>query len=215
MYEKIFINIIFAYANIRIVLISEFNSIGYIKSTTLKIVYKILILQILVFISFGLKAQTMLDYQSYSVGDIRLESPYPMRNIDFNIKLPEDWEIQLKRPQSSGFLSDEGEYGIVFQSFYEGTMTFDVDEFTEKVFMELRRRLDLNVEYVNKSNYRSGTFYGLEYSGEAYFRNERNSMKILIAADMDKILLIAVIYPTHNREASYRMDNIYRSIRLY
>lgn len=163
--------------------------------------------------SLGLFSQNPYEY--HREGAIEIESPYPLRKIDFGVSLPADWGIDLKNPQTHGILSGKDEYALLFQSHYKGELDLDIIDFSEKLLEEVRRRLNLQIDYVRDRVYRNGAYDGIEYEGEAYFRGERMRIRILCLADKDRIILLAFLSAADNFDSNKRMDRIYRSIRLY
>lgn len=173
--------------------------------------YLLSFLLFLVQFSFTQIAQTT-DYQR--IGVIEVDSPYPLRKIDFNLRSPVEWELKLNEPSAYGLISSHGEYGLFFQSEYDGSLSFSLEDFSEKMLSEVRRRLNIQIDYIDEKAYQQNGYYGTDYYGKVLFRKEPQTIRARIAADEKHIILIVLMNPAQNPEIDRRMEKLHKSIEL-
>ncbi len=157
-------------------------------------------------------AQNSSIFQEYTIGNVRLESPYPLRRLDFRVQIPQGWDLSFKKTSAHGFLSANAEYGVIFQARYEGMLPFDMEEFGSKLLAEVRRRLNLSVDYMTKESFTRSGYYGYHYTGKVNFRQEPTQFNAIIVADKDKIILLVITYPLLSKIAADRMESVVNSI---
>lgn len=157
--------------------------------------------------------QEKFHYERF--GLIEIETPYPIRSIDFNLQNAEIRKLKLTDPRAEGFLSSISEYGFFFQAGYEGELIYSVEEFGEMILDELRRRLNLEIGYMKRDHIFKDGFYGMKYSGNVLFHKKEKSLKSLIVADDSHIILLVFLYPRNNIAIGNNMERMFQSIQLY